>query len=233
MTDTNERAVVGGNNPPDPIDEITAAYDVDREEAESWADGSPVETEGQANAVDALRESMRQWRLSLEKGQKAATAPLREVYQAELDRWKPTIEDAKRIEGCLVTAVSGFKVKQLEAKKAAERAAWAETERLRKEAEAKATAAAASSDIAVQREAQEAKQAALDAELASKAASKDKPKGMRTVTHHEVVDMRALVNFIAKTDKDAMAAFATEYARKHHEQIDNAIVRTWTTKEAV
>jgi len=232
MTDTNTRAVVGDNNPPDAIDEITAIYDVDREEAQTWADGSSVETEGQANAVDALRERMRQWRLSLEKGQKAATTPLREVYQAELDRWKPTIEDAKRIEICLVKSVSGFKVKQLEAKKLAERAAWAETERLRKEADAKATAAAASSDITAQREAQEAKQAALDAEVASKAASNDKPKGMRTVQYHDIADMRALVNWIATNDKPAMAAFAEAYAARNHKDIPDAVVRSWTAKEA-
>ncbi|MEP1768157.1 MAG: hypothetical protein ABJJ53_16145, partial [Sulfitobacter sp.] len=97
MNDMNPRAIVGGNNPPDPIDEISAAYDAEREEAANWTDGTAVENEAQMKSVDALRKSMREWRLSLEKGQKEATAPLRAVYQAELDRWKPTIEDAKRI----------------------------------------------------------------------------------------------------------------------------------------
>ena len=39
---TNERAVIGGNNPPDPIDTITAAYESEREESANWTDGTPV-----------------------------------------------------------------------------------------------------------------------------------------------------------------------------------------------
>jgi len=122
---------LGHNNPPDPIDTITAAYEAEREESENWLDGSPIESEPQMNAVDALRKSMRQWRLDLEKGQKDATAPLRAVYQAELDRWKPTIEDAKRIEGCLVATVDAFKKRLAEEKRAAERAAWEAVEKAR------------------------------------------------------------------------------------------------------
>jgi hypothetical protein len=53
------------------------------------------------------------------------------------------------------------------------------------------------------------------------------------VTHHEITDMRSLVNWIATHDKDAMREFATEYARKHAKAgaaIDG--VRIWTKKEA-
>jgi hypothetical protein len=77
-------ATIGHNNPPDPIETITAPFDNDRAEAENWLDGTPVETEAQMKAVDALRATMRQWRLGLERGQKDATAPLHEVYKAEL-----------------------------------------------------------------------------------------------------------------------------------------------------
>jgi hypothetical protein len=53
------------------------------------------------------------------------------------------------------------------------------------------------------------------------------------VTHHEITDMRSLVNWIATQDKDAMREFATEYARKNAKAgaaIDG--VRIWTKKEA-
>lgn len=228
----NERAKIGGNNPPDPIDTITAAYEAEREESANWLDGSPVENEAQMNAVDTLRKSMRQWRLDLEKGQKDATAPLRAVYQAELDRWKPTIEDAKRIESCLVATVDAFKKRLAEEKRAAERAAWEAVEKARREAEAKAAAAAAT-DLEAQREAEVARQAVIDAEKAAQAARKDQVKGMRTVTKYEITDHKALLHWIAKNDRDAITAFLDEYARKEHKVVANADgLRVWTEKEA-
>lgn len=223
---------LGHNHPPDQIDTITAAYEAEREEAANWLDGSPVENEAQMNAVDALRKSMRQWRLDLEKGQKDATAPLRAVYQAELDRWKPTIEDAKRIESCLVATVDAFKKRLAEEKRAAERAAWEAAEKARREAEAKAAAAAAT-DLEAQREAEAARQAAIDAEKAAQVARKDQVKGMRTVTKYEITDHKALLHWIAKNDRDAITAFLDEYARKEHKVVANADgLRVWTEKEA-
>ena len=52
-------AAIGHNGPPDPIDEINASFEADREEASNWTDGAPVENEAQMKAVDALRKSMR------------------------------------------------------------------------------------------------------------------------------------------------------------------------------
>ena len=37
----NERAVIGGNNPPDPIDQICATFEASRMEAENWLDSIP------------------------------------------------------------------------------------------------------------------------------------------------------------------------------------------------
>jgi hypothetical protein len=229
----NERAVIGGNMPPDPIDEICAAYEASREEAENWLDGAPVENEAQMNAVDALRKSMREWRLSLEKGQKSATAPLHEIYKSELERWKPTIDDAKRIETCLVSALDVFKRKLAAEKREAERLAWEETDRLRKEAEAKARTADAA-DIDAQREAQAAKQAAQDAEKAAQAAKRDQVKGMRTVTKYEVTDHRALLHFIASNHRDDVTAFIDGWAQKNHKTAPQGVdgLRVWQEQEA-
>lgn len=227
----NAPAPIGHNAPPDPIDEINAAYESEREEAANWLDGSPVENEGQMKAVDALRKSMRQWRLDLEKGQKSASAPLYDAYKGEIARWKPTIEDAKRIEGCLVAAVDGFKRKLAEEKRAAERAAWEAAEKARLEAEAKARAAAAS-DLEAQREAEAAKQAALDAVKAAQDASKDQVKGMRTVTRYEITDHRAALHDIAKNDRDAVTAFVEAYVLKHHKSRAIEGVKVWQDKEA-
>lgn len=222
---------IGHNAPPDPIDAITGLYNADREESENWTDGTPVESEAQMNEVDALRLSMRQCRLALEAGQKDATKPLNDALVAERNRWKPTIEDTKRIEGCLVSTVNVFKQKIAAEKAEAERKAWEETNRLRRVAEAKEREANAA-DLDAQREIAAAKQAVIDAENEAKAIAKESPKGMRKTTHHEVTDLQALVNWIAKNDKDALAGFATEYARKNHKTTVMTGVRVWETKEA-
>lgn len=224
--------MIGHNNPPDPIDTITAAYEAERMEAENWLDGSPVETEAQMHVVDALRQAMRKWRLDLEKGQKSAAAPLHDAWKAELARWKPTLDDAQRIEGCLVAAVDGFK-KRLAAKKEAERrAAWDAAETARKEAEA-AAALAAPSDLEAQRQAESIRQAALDAEAAAQTASRDKVKGMRQATRYQVLDHRALLHWIARNDRDAITAFVDEWARKNHKENRNADgLKVWQELEA-
>lgn len=224
-------AGIGHNGAADPIDAITAAYDETRAEAENWADGVKVENEAQMKAVDALRASMRQWRLDLERGQKDATAPLRAVYQAELDRWKPTIADAKRIEGCLVATVDVFKRKLAAEKAAAEKAAWEETNRLRREAEAKARQADAS-NLEAQREVEASRQAALDAENAARVAAKDKTKGMRHVTRYEIESHKEALHWIAKNDKDAMTAFIEDYVRRNHKVKAIDGVKVWQDVEA-
>lgn len=210
MTNT---AQVGHNNPPDPIEELTALYDADRMEAENWLDGSPVENEAQMNEVDALRKAMREWRLSLEKGQKSATAPLHDAYKAEIARWKPTIDDAKRIEQGLVATVDAFKRKLAEQKQAEQRAAWEAAEKARKEAEAKAAQAAAS-DLEAQREAAAAKEAAMEAEKVAQKLKSEKVKGLRTVKETVVIDPVALARHLWEHDRDELLMFMHNRARK-------------------
>ena len=232
MNDMNPRAMIGGNNPPDPIDTITAPFEPYRSEAENWLDGAPVETEAQMDAVDALRKQMRQWRLDLEKGQKSATAPLHDAYKAELERWKPTIEDAKRIEGCLVAAVDGFKRKLAAEKAEAERQARAEAERKMREA-AEAAAKANAADLEAQRAADNAKREAEAAVAAARDAANDTVKGLRTVTRYQITDHRALLNWIARNDRDAVTAFIEEWARKKHKTASAPDgLNVWQEKEA-
>ena len=209
------------NQPPDPIDEICAAYEASRSEAENWLDGAEVETEGQMKAVDALRKDMRAWRIELETGQKSATAPLYDTYKAELARWKPTIDDAKRIEKCLVAAVDTFKRKLAAEKAEAERKARAEADRKHREAE-EAIRKANAADIEAQRDAAEAQREAEEAQRAAVAASKDTVKGLRTVTRYEITDHKALLHWIAVNRRDDLTAFIEEWARKNHKEFRSA-----------
>lgn len=224
-------AALGHNNPPDPIDEIVAPYSDIIAETEAWLDGSTVENEAQMKAADELRKQMRAYRLDLERGQKSATAPLYDAYKAELERWKPTIEDAKRLEKGLAAIVDEFKRELAKRKQAAERAAWEVAARARKDAEALAAKAAAAS-IDAQREAAAAAQAAIDAEKAAQEAKRDKVKGMRRVVKWEIESMRDAVNWIARNDKEEMAKFATEYVRRNHKAANIDGVRVWEDVEA-
>jgi len=228
----NIAAQIGHNNPPDPMDEITGPYDDARTEAESWLDGKAVENEGQMKAVDALRADMRAWRIGLEAGQKAATAPLHDVYKAELERWKPTIADAKQIEAGLVALVDGFKRKLAAekevARQEAERKAWEATRAAQEVARL-----ADATNIEAARAASRAAEEAEALQRAAMAANKDTVKGLRTVTKYEILDHRALLNFIAKNARDDMTAFIEEWARKNHKQFNNADgLKVWTEKEA-
>ena len=234
MTDTNDRAVIGGNNPPDPIDEITRQWESSRIEAENWTDGSLVENDEQMKCVDALRADMRKWRLALEAGQKSATAPLYDAYKREGERWKPTIEDAKRIEGCLVAVVDAYKRKLQAERDEAERLARAEANRKMREAEEAARQAAAS-DLEAQRAAAEAKRAADEAVAQAKAAADATAaasRGMRTVKRYEITDHRAALHDIAAHDRDAITAFIEEYVRRNFKARPICGVRVWDEKEA-
>ena len=230
MTQT---ATIGHNNPPDPIDQITAEYEAARMEAENWTDGTPVENEGQMHAVDALRADLRKWRLALEKGQKEAVAPLLAATNAERDRWKPTIEDAKRMEGCLVATVDAFKRKlaaqKAEAERKAREEAEAKAEALRK-ARAEADAANLEAQRAIDQAEREAEQARIQAAVAKKQAHVG---GMVTKTFYEVTDATALLRWIWGNDRAAVEAFAEDYARRNHslsKQMDG--VEVWQDKVA-
>ena len=228
---TNEREQSGGNNPPNPIDEITAKYDDTLAEAANWLDGVDVENEAQMKAVDVLRKSMRAGRLELVAGEKSAAAPLHDAWKAEKALWKPTIDDFKMNEDGLVSAVNKFKQKLAAEKREAERKAYEEAEMKRRDAE-RAAAQAAESDIEAQREAAAMAQEAQDAKVKAAAASKDTVGGMRKVTKYETTDHKKALHWIALYDRDAITAFIDEYVRRNHKECDIEGVKVWTEKEA-
>ena len=230
MTD-NTRAVIGGNSPPDPIEVVTAQYDDIISEAQNWSDGESVTDEAQMNAVDELIKGFKTYRADLTKAAKERTDPLHKAWKAEVAAVKVYTDDADLLQGTLVAAVAPFKAKLAADKEIARKAAWQAAQDAEREANAKA-AAADTANIEAQREAAQAQAAAMEARKAASAAQKDTVKGMRTVQYHDIADMRALVNWIATNDKPAMAAFAEAYAARNHKDIPDAVVRSWTAKEA-
>lgn len=231
MDGSNPRAVVGGNNPPDPIDAALAPYGDAIAEAENWLDGSPVETEDQMKAVDAIIKEIRSAKGDLERAKKSATAPLHDAWKAEIARWKPTEDDiARRLKG-LAAVVDPFKRKLAEEKEAAKRAAYEEARRKEREAEEAARNANAA-DYEVTTEAERLKSEAIEAKKAASAANRDTVKGLRTVTRYEIKDHRAALHDIARTDRDAITAFIEDYVRRNHKDRDIKGVRVWQEKGA-
>lgn len=220
------------NNPPDPIDEALAPFGDFITEAEGWLDGTPVETEGQMKAVDALTKQIKAAKKAVEAAEESEAKPFYDQWKAAKARFKPTCDDLDRIVKGLVAAVDVFKRKLAAEKAEAERKARAEAEKAMREA-AEAARAASASDIEAQREAASKQAEAEEAQRRASAASKDTVKGMRQVTRYEVTDHRALLNWIARNDREAVTAFIEEWARRNHRDNQGADgLRVWQEKEA-
>lgn len=204
------------NNPPDALDEALAPYGDHLAEAENWLDGSPVETEAQMKAVDALLKEIKGAEKAVKDAQKSEAAPLHDAWKAALARYKPTLDDLDRIKRGLIAAVDGFKrrlaAEKAEAERKAREEAEAAAEKLRQAREA-----ARESDLAAQRAIADAEREAEIARIEAAKAKKDSAvKGMVTRTFYEITDHRALLHWIAANDRDAVTAFIEEYARRNH-----------------
>lgn len=220
------------NNPPDPIDEALAPFGDFISEAENWLDGTAVENESQMKAVDDLTKQLKTAKKAVEAAEESEAKPFYDQWKSAKARYKPTLDDLDRMVKGLIAAVDVFKRKlaaeKEAARKEAERLAW-EATRAAQEAARQADA----TNIEAQREAAAAIAAAEDAQRLAAAAAKDTVKGMRTVTRYEITDHRALLNWIAKNDRDAITAFIEDYARREHKVIANAEgIRVWQEKEA-
>jgi hypothetical protein len=223
--------MLGHNNPPDPIDEALAPYGDVITEAETWLDGTAVETEGQMKAVDSLLKSIKSAKKAVETAEDAEAKPIYDAWKLAKERYKPTLTDLDRIAKGLVAIVDTFKRKLAAEKAEAERKARAEAERKMREAEAAAKAADVA-NIDAQRAAEAARIEAEAAVQAAKEAAKDTVKGLRTVWRHEVTDHKAALHWIARNDRDAVTRFVEEYARAHFKQQPIDGVKAWQEKEA-
>jgi uncharacterized protein YhaN len=230
--DENPRAVIGGNAPPDPIADIQAAYDDLFQEVANWLDGTEVQTDAQMDAVNELLASVKACEKEAESAKEAQYRPHKAAGDAVVAAWKPFLADLALQRGGLIKAVDAFKRKLAAEKdairKAAERDAWEKTR-----AAQEAARLADATNIEATRAAAAAMDEAEAAQKAAMAASKDTVKGMRTVTRYEILDHRALLNFIAKNARDDMTAFIEAWAAKNHKQFTHADgLKVWTEKEA-
>lgn len=231
MNAPNKRAVIGGNNPPDPIDLALEPYGGILEEAANWQDGATVENDKQLKDTDKLLKELKAARKAVDEARDECTKPLHEAWKSEVARWKPTQDDLDRQVKCLVAAQAPFKAKLTAEKEAARRAAEEEAARKAEEAR-QAHLKANAASIEEQRKADELLKEAEAAEKAAARAAKDTVKGMRTVQVYKIEDHRAALHWIAKNDREAMTAFIEEYVRRNFKTRPIDGVKVETRKEA-
>ena len=222
---------IGHNSPPDPIDEALAPYGGAIEEAQNWLDGAAVETEAQMKAVDAILRDIKAAAKAVEGAKDSEAKPLHDAWKAALARYKPTLDDLDRMKRGLVAAVDAFKRRLAAEKAEAERKARAEAEAARRAAEDAARLADVA-NIEAQREAARLAAEAQAAQADLVATNRDRVKGLRTVTRHEITDHRAALHWIAREDRDAITAFVEDYVRRRHREASIDGVRVWTEKAA-
>lgn len=227
----NAPAKIGHNMPPDPLDEALAPYSDAIEEAQNWLDGTKVENEAQMKAVDALLRDIKAAAKAVDTARDAEAKPLHDAWKAAIARFKPTQDDLERIKRGLVALVDAFKRRLAAEKAEAERKARAEAEAARRAAE-EAARAASDADIEAQRKVARLVAEAEAAQAEMTVASRDKVKGLRTVTRYEIEDHRAALHWIAKNDRDAITAFVDEYVRRNHKAASIDGVRVWQDREA-
>lgn len=231
MNVLNPRAVIGGNNPPDPIDTALEPYAGVLEEVGHWLDGKAVENDGQLAATDALLKELKAARKAVDTARDECTKPLHEVWKAEVARWKPTQDDLDRQVKCLVAAQAPYKAR-LAAEKEAARVAAEQAAREKAQAARQAHIAANAASIEEQRRADELIAEAEAAQRQAARASKDTVKGMRTVQVYEIESHKLALNWIARNDREAVTVFIEEYVRRNFKAKAIEGVKVETVKEA-
>lgn len=231
MNAQNPRAVIGNNNPPDPIDVALEPFGDVLEEVGNWLDGATVENEGQLKATDALLKELKAARKAVDTARDECTKPLHEIWKAEVARWKPTQDDLDRQVRCLVAAQAPYKAKLAAEKEEARQKAAAEAE-AKAEAARQAHQSANSASIEEQRRADDLMREAEEATKAAARAAKDTVKGMRTVQVFEIESHKSALHWIALNDREAITAFIEDYVRRNFKlrQIDG--VKVEARKEA-
>lgn len=201
----NERAVSGGNNPPEltPFEQSRDEIDGLVMEARNWLTGDGVVTEEDADAVSQLKELFRKAITTADERRKAENKPFDEGKAEVQARYAPLIADTKATTGAAVRGLALCNealTPYLKRKDDAQRAAAAEAQRIAAEKAAEAAAAmqASRGDLEARERAEEKVREADRAAKAASAASKEKAHatggsravGLSSSFVAEVTDMR-------------------------------------------
>lgn len=181
----NERTAIGGNSPP-PLE----AFGLHIEELFSLVSGSvasPISTDDQEAALDALLDDVRKAKKGADEQRAAEKKPHDDAGKAVQAAWKPLIERCDKAADAIKAALTPYRTAKQRAKDEAARKA-------REEAEATQRAAQEALRQADDLEERFAAEAQLEqaSKLAAQANRIDRaPTGLRTTWTAEITDQKA------------------------------------------
>lgn len=213
----------GHNNPPEPTPFDLSKQEIDDlyAEAKNWLDGEPITTPAQAEAIDKLRNMLREAMKTADKRRVEENKPFDDGKAEVQARYAPLIADTKTTRGKAVTAIELCGKALLPYLKKVEQENAAKAEAARKEAEEKAAAAQAAlrASNAADLEAREKAEALVaEAARAEKAATKaentkahvhggSRATGLRTKTVVTVTDETAFAKHVWTNHREEMSEF--------------------------
>lgn len=114
MTDTalDDRHAIGANNPPEeitPFDAHKANIEDLFLEAKNWIDGTPIETQEQADKVQELLRKTQEAYNAADKSRDEEKRPHDEAAKAVQDKYAPLIADNKSRKGVAVLAIEALR----------------------------------------------------------------------------------------------------------------------------
>lgn len=231
MTDQTPQA--GHNHPPSPLEEVQAAYDALFIEVENWADGEPIETDGQAKVVEGLIKQVKEATKATDDAKELEYRPHKQAGDAVIAAYKPFYADLKTQKDCLLALINPYKQKLLEAQQEATRIANEAAAQAKAEALQAATEQRSGS-VEDARNTTELADEAIEAEKFAKKVAKPTVKGLRTKRIGVITEYKALLNWMAINDKDFLRATMDNYVEIHVRNKRCALpgVRVDVTKES-
>lgn len=119
----NPRAVIGGNNPPPPVESHALHINDLLDEAKNFLDGEPISTQGQADAVGELLKRIREARAGADEQRAIEKKPHDDAGKAVQAVWKPLLERCDLAATTAKNALAPWRLKlEAEQKAAAEQA---------------------------------------------------------------------------------------------------------------
>lgn len=213
MNDMNPRAVIGGNAPPDPLDEAISAYSETLELAEGILTGHPVQNDAQMRQVDEVAKSLKEAKKAVEDAKEGEYRHFKEGCDRIIQKYQPTLKDLDMQIKVCNAMVNDFKVAKLKAQEEEQRRKDAEARRKMQQAE-DALRAANAADLDAQRETEVKAREAKEAVHASAEAKRDQVKGLRTVTDTVVIDDLKLARELWVNHRSEVTAFNADLARR-------------------
>lgn len=219
-------ATIGHNQPPAPTLYEAAQEQVAdlRTEAANWLDGSPITSQGDADAVAQLLDLARKAEKETDAARKVEAKPFDDGKAEVQARYKPLLDSAGSVAAICKKALGLWLVKLDAEKREAARRARDEAEAAERVAQA-AFKLAAATDLEAREQAESFAKTAAAAQKSADRADRDKAhaKGgsravtLRTTYRAEITDATAFARWVWANHRDELLTFLAGIAQRRAE----------------